>query len=57
VNKYPANKQVTVYFDPSDPATAILEPGKTGGIRIPFVVGGMFVLVGLLGVFGKQKSA
>lgn len=48
VNKYPAQKPVTVYFDPSDPAAAILEPGKTGG---------MFVLLGLLGIFGKPKPA
>ncbi|MFO8049477.1 MAG: DUF3592 domain-containing protein, partial [Desulfosudaceae bacterium] len=57
VSRYPGSATVTVYFDPDDPATAILEPGKLGGLWIPFAVGGMFILVGLLGVFGKVKPA
>jgi len=55
VNRYPAASTATVYYDPADPATAILEPGKLGGLWIPFVVGGMFLLVGILGFFGKVQ--
>jgi hypothetical protein len=43
---YPKGKRVPVYHDPRDPATAILEPGKLGGIFNVAMVAGGFVLVG-----------
>ncbi|OVE76478.1 hypothetical protein BVX98_05730 [bacterium F11] len=56
VEKYPPNKDVIVFFDPVNPEMAILEPGKIGGIVIPFVAGGMFLLVGIVGVMSKKNT-
>ncbi len=41
--RYPVGKQVTVYYDPEDPVTAVLEPG--GGLDLS-------ALVGVTGVLG-----
>jgi hypothetical protein len=30
VSAYPSGKSVTVYFDPHDATSAVLEPGSTG---------------------------
>lgn len=53
VERYPEGEAVTVYYDPTDPTMAVLEPGKVGGAFIPFVVGGMFVIVGTMGAIRK----
>ena len=46
VKRYPEGKHVKVYYDPSDPATATLEPGELGGIFNMAMVAGGFILVG-----------
>lgn len=47
VEKYPAGSSVTVYYSPSDPATAVLEPGvQTAGL----LVSGIGLLFGGVGV-------
>lgn len=46
VRRYPEGKGVTVYYDPTDPATATLEPGELGGIFNMAMVAGGFILVG-----------
>lgn len=56
VDKYPVNESVIVYYDPTNPEIAILEPGKLGGIVIPFIIGGMFVLCGILGAVTKKPT-
>lgn len=46
VKRYPEGKRVKVYYDPTDPATATLEPGELGGIFNMAMVAGGFILVG-----------
>jgi len=48
VDKYPPNMEVLVYYNPKKLELAILEPGKVGGIYIPFLVGGVFTLISLM---------
>ncbi len=55
VDNYPVGASVRVYFDPENPATAVLEPGTMGGLWIPFLTGGVFTFFGMLGVTGKIK--
>ena len=54
VDKYPPDKEISVYHDPAKPENAVLEPGKRGGIFIAFIVGGLFILVGIVGMISKQ---
>ena len=46
VARYPCGRKVRVYYDPSDPATAILEPGELGGVFNMMMVALGFLLVG-----------
>jgi hypothetical protein len=48
VARYPVGKRVTVYYDPTDPGIATLEPGASAGIFNMAMVGGGFVLVGAI---------
>lgn len=52
VDRYPPGAEVVVYYNPDQPEEAVLEPGKMGGIMILFIVGGMFGVVGVLGLMG-----
>jgi Protein of unknown function (DUF3592) len=46
VARYPVGRKVRVYYDPSDPATAILEPGELGGVFNMMMVALGFLVVG-----------
>jgi hypothetical protein len=46
VARYPKGKRVPVHYDPRDPATAVIEPGETGGIFNVAMVAGGFAFVG-----------
>jgi hypothetical protein len=46
LTKYPVGKQVAVYYDPADPASAVLER-KAGGSVLGFILGGIFILLGV----------
>jgi hypothetical protein len=55
--KYPAGKQVSVYYDPANPATAVLETGFSGGLLIPLGVGAAFIAVSVFFVFSIVRTA
>jgi len=44
--RYPVGEEVTVYYDPRDPKSAVLRPGDTAGIGILFSAAAMFIVVG-----------
>lgn len=48
VKKYPAKKQVTVYYNPDEPATAVLEPGVFTTTYFYYMFGWLFLGVGIL---------
>ena len=43
VNAHPVNSDVTVYYNPADPAEAVLEPGPKGGSTTTLLAALMFV--------------
>ena len=48
VHRYRPGQKVSVYYEPMDPGSVVLEPGKIGGLFIPLFVGPIFVLFGFL---------
>ena len=48
VSRYPDNAKVAVYYNPSDPSEAVLEPGYTGGLTLLFAIGWGFAAAGVL---------
>jgi hypothetical protein len=53
VNRYPDGAPITVYYNPVDPSDAVLERGGASGIRILYIVGGVFAAAGVLFLFGS----
>jgi Protein of unknown function (DUF3592) len=53
VNRYPDGASVTVYYNPVDPADAVLERGGTSGIGLLYLIGGVFAAAGLLLLLGS----
>lgn len=51
VARYPVGKEVKVFYDPAAPETNVLEPGVTWGARIPLIIGGIFLALGLIFFF------
>ncbi len=49
ISKYSVGKKVTVYYDPKDPSTAILESGISLRNFIALLTGLAFIVVGILG--------
>jgi len=43
LSRYPADKIVTIYYNPLKPSMSVLEPGAGGGAFIPLGVGAAFV--------------
>ena len=46
-SRYPIGREVRVYYDPSDSASSVLVPGPSHAAWFAFVVGVVFVVVGL----------
>jgi len=55
VNRYPKGKNVTVYYNPEKPETAVLEPGMSAAVYFLSGFGGIFLFFGLLVLFGKMR--
>ena len=48
VKRFPAGKRVRVYYDPANPADAVLVPGVIPSLRLPFIMGGCLMTFSLL---------
>jgi hypothetical protein len=46
IARYPSGRNVRVYYDPTKPENAVLEPGLSAGLLIPLGIGVIFSLVG-----------
>ena len=56
VNRYPAGKQVRVYYDSGDPSTSVLEPGAGWSSFMVAGIGALFTLAGFIGSFFQFKK-
>jgi hypothetical protein len=52
VRRYPEGSRVTVYYNPEDPDTAVLEPGVSWSSYILLGMGILFCAIGFFGFFG-----
>ncbi len=52
---YKSGQQVSVAYDPDDPAVAVLEPGLTPHAAVPLVGGLALVLAGMFGIWRRWK--
>ena len=52
VSHYYPGSEVEVYYNPDDPADAVLEPGVTMSSYAVLIIGGLFVAIGVLGATG-----
>lgn len=55
IERYPPKKKVTVYYDPADPATAILEPGIYSPFLLPLIFATGFVVMGVMSFASAGK--
>jgi len=53
VDRFPDGAPVTVYYNPVDPSDAVLERDGTSGIRLLYIIGGIFATAGVLFLFGS----
>ena len=46
--QYPVNSDVTVFYDPTRPETAVLDPTNKSGVAAPLWVGLFLIAIGLI---------
>lgn len=56
VDRYPVGKLVIVSYDPNNPATAVLEPGRTTSSYFLFIMGVVFLCVPVFMVLGSLRT-
>jgi hypothetical protein len=54
--RYPEGAEVAVYYEPEDPASAVLEPGARWQSYVLFVIGLVFLIVGVLSLGSSLRS-
>lgn len=52
---YPVGKSLPVYYDPTDPTSAVLKPGPTFGTYVPIVLGSLFFTSGLVAAIATLR--
>ncbi len=58
LRKFPAGATVTVYYDPDDPAMAVLEQGMPGNVKVLLGAGaGCLVLAVLIGISAVRSGS
>ncbi len=57
LDRYPVGREVTVYYNPEDPADSVLEPGVSGSTFFLPLFGCLFFVVGCLVCGGILLSA
>ena len=57
VNRYPVGNKVTVFYDPDDPETSVLETGMTGGSWLFPGIGVVFFLIPLTILITSEKAS
>lgn len=55
IARYPLNEKVTVYYDPKNPATGILVPGKLTDITTAFALGIALIIGGIAGAINVSE--
>lgn len=55
VDRYPVGRSVTVYYDPADPVSAVLEQGVDSTVYLVLGIGAFFVTVGAWLMLGPLK--
>ncbi|MBP7593115.1 MAG: DUF3592 domain-containing protein, partial [Chloroflexi bacterium] len=48
LDRYPNGQRIAVFYDPTQPDKAVLEPGVSGGSYIVLGIGLLFVFISLL---------
>lgn len=56
VSRYPAGKNVQVYYNPKDPKTSVLEAGSGWSSFMGLIVGIAFAIIGVVGFFFARKK-
>jgi len=56
VKKYSPGSQVAVFYSPSDPTSAVLQPGIFGGVWLQLGIGGLFFAVGVIGLVVRRSQ-
>ena len=54
VERYPVGERVTVFYNPADPETAVLEPGLTFSSYVSLIIG--VLILGIITFVGFQKA-
>ncbi len=55
LRRYPIDKTVTIYYDPDNPRDAVLETEISGRIAWLFILSGLAVILGLMGLRWKRS--
>ena len=53
---YPTGSEITVYYDPADPSSAVLNPGLNWGTLVPLLLGLFFILAGIMLLFVVRRN-
>ena len=53
---YPSGSEITVYYDPADPFSSVLDPGLNWGTFVPLLMGLVFIPTGIVFLVVIRRS-